>query len=175
MDKNRKREMKWDQVYSYLGLRDEDDWYKCFYCGLPASSVDHQPPLSVISSMVTAGEPFEAVRIPACLECNSLLSNYKTFTVAERFDLAKNKLRKKYRKELKIAGTWAEEDLAEFGRALRSMIKASMILGNEAQGRILYPGHALEPMLSYWQDFTLCRECGEYFEGRECPRCGGSL
>jgi len=160
-------------LYANLAVVNPSDRWKCFYCGQEGGTVDHQPPISTIGSMVTGGMAFECVLVPSCSHCNQLLGNLPTITLSERFEELKNRLRTKYHKELQIQGQWTMEEILELGHSLRGMILGSVQLGQLAEERILYPGHRIKPDPERWQDGLMheCVECGAVLHGPVCPSC----
>jgi hypothetical protein len=170
----RKRNMElFGSLYADMALHDPSDKWKCFYCGQDGGTVDHQPPLSVIEDMVTSGLGFECVKVPACHHCNSLLGQFPSTTLSERFEELKEKLRKKYCKELRIQGQWTIEEILELGPGLRKMVLGSVALGEDAEARILYPGHRLRNQNSFWNDAMMraCPNCGYISYENPCPLC----
>jgi hypothetical protein len=162
---------QYNALYSDLELVDPSDKWFCFYCGQEAGTKDHQPPITKIDTLITKGKPFEAVLIPACLECNSILSDLTTLTVCERTELVKNKLRNKYKKQLRSYALWTEEDIKELGPGLKPMVIASIKLAEETIERINYPGHSLRPTEKYWKYGNECPECGAIYYSEECKEC----
>ena len=175
MDKNRKlSQRKYDSLYENLILLNDSDEQKCFYCGLDATTIDHQPPISVIGSFIDNNEIFEALKIPCCLECNSLLHSTPTKTLYERLDLLKTKLRNKYKEEVKMCGVWDEEEIEDMGFSLKNMVKASIEIGIEAENRILYRGHKIKEIIETWHDsdcIKFCEYCEIYYDDTLCPYC----
>lgn len=85
----------------------------CAYCGVPADTVDHVPPISIRGSLVTLGEtrwPF--IEVPACHECNNLFGDRPPWTVLGRKAEIKKLLRKRYRKYLAIP-EWEDREIME--------------------------------------------------------------
>ena len=74
------REMAFDRYYTQI------DGSDCYYCSRPAESIDHAYPLV---AMARVDDPLtipEEVRVivPACNECNSLLSAQTFLSMSER-------------------------------------------------------------------------------------------
>lgn len=174
----RKQNMKlYNQLYARVRFHDQRDKWRCFYCGQEAGTIDHQPPLSVIGSMVTSGIIFQCVTIPCCFQCNSILGNAQTTTLSERFELLKERLRTKYRKELRLAGQWTLSEILELGPSLRAMVTRSIRLGEDAESRILYPGHRIIHDDAHWNDgqMQICPNCTFVTDEHDCPMCGQKL
>jgi hypothetical protein len=98
----------------------------CVYCGVPADTYDHVPPLSKVHAL--GPEHFEKLSVrfwivPACRECNILLNKVDGDTVGKRKARIKVILRKRYAKYLNC-GHWTREDIEELGYNLRQMIES---------------------------------------------------
>lgn len=111
-----------------------EDWYRvywprrtapyiqCFYCGIPADTQDHQPPISKFQEYRDLClEHGFFVKVPCCRECNSLLGDTPTESLIDRDMLAKNLLMNRYRKTLEV-GDWDAEEIMELGANLRSTV-----------------------------------------------------
>lgn len=121
-------------LYSRFGYRRDDEGsicaeQQCTYCGLRAETQDHVPPLVWVHSL--GSEFFNNAKtllliVPACLECNITLSNYRLFTIKERTRYLLGRYTKKYKRFLR--GTaWTEEELDELGYSLKTKIEAIAI------------------------------------------------
>lgn len=100
----------------------------CYYCGLPASSVDHVVPrafLSAISGVDLSVNRHRILTVPACRECNSLLGASYQGTLEERKAHLKSILKTRYRKLLS-SPPWSEAELEEIGPHLREEIERNM-------------------------------------------------
>ena len=163
----------YQQLYKEWSLVDQSDRFKCYYCGEPASTKDHQPPISVIDRFITSDFGFECVMVPCCTHCNSMLGAYASTTLADRFYELKNRLRDKYKKFFRLAGVWEIEELMELGDSLRSMILASIDIGIEAEKRLFYQGHKINHSVETWctAGFNECDKCGVFYKGNGCPEC----
>jgi hypothetical protein len=168
------------KLYAELPLAFLRDRFRCFYCGQPAGTIDHQPPLDVIASLLTSEMSFECVKVPCCHSCNSHLGSFPSITLSERFEELKNRLRRKYRTELRLQGQWTIDEIMELGDSLRQMVLGSVRLGIDAEERLLYPGHRLvHPEAMSCDGFMReCQTCGLMIEDRQqdvCTECGASL
>jgi hypothetical protein len=100
----------------------------CVYCGDPASSEDHLLPLSYVGQLAPASLERPEIKralvvVPACLACNTMLSCYVGFTVAQKRAELKRRLRRKY---ARLLGTteWGADELTELGPSLRTWVEA---------------------------------------------------
>jgi hypothetical protein len=170
----------YNQLYAELPVTALQDRFRCFYCGQEAGTIDHQPPLAVIGSMVTSGMSFDCVKVPCCHSCNSHLGSFPSITLSERFEELKNRLRAKYRKELRLQGQWTIDEILELGPSLRQMVFGSVRLGIDAEERLLYPGHRLVKPETISREGLMreCERCGLIIEDAEqdtCASCWASL
>jgi hypothetical protein len=96
----------------------------CYYCGVPADSKDHVTPRalkSMIGNEIENPVRSTAFTVSSCRECNSALNCGVYETLTDRKFAAKEHIRKKYGKYLKIP-EWTEDELAELGHSLRSHV-----------------------------------------------------
>lgn len=108
----------------------------CTYCGMPAGSIDHVPPMSARPILVSMGvTKWDFVEVPSCIECNSAIGAKKLWTVRERKQWIKEYLRKKYSRILRLPD-WSEDEIDELGRGLKDHIIASSSLKKLTQGRL---------------------------------------
>lgn len=96
----------------------------CFYCGDPAETVDHVPPLSYVAQwgsdlLITSGISF--LLVESCGECNGLLSNGPESTILDRADLVKEKLAKRYKKLLRLP-EWSQDEIEALGPSMRKYV-----------------------------------------------------
>lgn len=96
----------------------------CGYCGDPANSVDHIPPLSALPAFELSGYFPECIAIPACIDCNVRLGSIPVYTLKKRRRVVLTKLQRKYRNILRKV-VWDESELNELGNSLKSYIEAA--------------------------------------------------
>jgi len=105
----------------------------CYYCGQISDTIDHVVPQSTLLQLATLEDTEitykvlrqRALKVPACRECNCLLSDSLQDTLAERKAFLKKKLRKRYARLLEIP-QWEEGELDELGRNLNDYIRNSI-------------------------------------------------
>jgi 5-methylcytosine-specific restriction endonuclease McrA len=105
----------------------------CYYCGGPASTTDHVIPRSVLRCFDYEADPQahaklikgRRLEVPACHECNTLLGSTYQETLQQRKAFLKSKLRKRYKKVLKLP-TWTAEEIEELGPTLKKSLLASL-------------------------------------------------
>src|ERR1041385_4788807 len=105
--------------------RHEHRTVRCTYCNSPyGDTLDHVVPWSYTHGTKRRGKPGAADnghrRVPACRECNNLLSDALLFTVRERRAYVRQRLRERYG----VPVRWTDEELDELGPTLRSAILA---------------------------------------------------
>jgi hypothetical protein len=100
----------------------------CHYCGRPASDREHVIQKSILRSCAAVSQELvdEVTRnrkliVPSCRECNALLVGTIQFTLAERKQFVKLRLRQKYEKLLAMP-TWSNDELEGIGRHLRGHV-----------------------------------------------------
>ena len=173
--RHRKQDVQqYGQLYKKLDFASPKERWSCFYCNEPMAGYDHQPPITQIGYMLLCGDPFEAYLVPCCSECNSLLSDTVTLTLADRMRELKDRLRKKYRSQMRIAGQWTYDEIKELGHSLRGMVLASAKEGRVAEYRILYPGHGIKEEVEMVDPSAIyvCESCGFVDKNATCPACG---
>lgn len=97
----------------------------CYYCGVPATAVDHTLPLIVYRELLAIGEPPDKRRlivVPSCHECNSLLGDNFFPSLASRKKYVKRRLRSRYRFILRIP-KWQEYEIRALGRNLQDYVR----------------------------------------------------
>lgn len=110
----------------------------CYYCGMPATTIDHVPPRCVRPTLLEMNEqrwPFHEV--DACHECNSIINAEPPWTLAERKKRIKEKLKKKYGRYLRLP-EWSDIQLDEFDdrSILRQHIAEGKILKEATEKRL---------------------------------------
>jgi len=116
------------------------EYWLCVYCGDPADTVEHVPPLSRVSDYEALGIVNELYcKSPACRECNSVAGDSLQDSFMARVEYVKDCLERRYRRYLRLP-EWddAELDEAEFGPVLRSAIVEHNRKAKAARERIEY-------------------------------------
>lgn len=106
----------------------------CIYCGRPGYTQDHLLPRRWSGD---AKRHFVVI-VPACGMCNSLLGDTLTWSITERRELCRARMRRKYRKYLRIPD-WTEEEIAEFDRGMRDFIRDGLMKKREAERVLSWP------------------------------------
>ncbi len=97
--------------------------YYCFYCGDPADTLDHVPPLAemeILDVKKRKKERIPAALVPCCSECNSALGARKLWTVFDRL-LYLESFYDAFFKRQKMM--WTEEEIDELGPSLRESVR----------------------------------------------------
>lgn len=91
----------------------------CTYCGVQASGHDHVPPLSKYEQYrdkcASLNRKITPLKLSCCHECNLLLGPTVTDTLAERFVLIKERIKRKYIGKIDIS------DRIQMGRLSRRL------------------------------------------------------
>jgi hypothetical protein len=156
--KNRKHSLKYNVIYKKFECLNYEDRYRCYYCNEPAATMDHQPPITQVGTVIDVDESFECVLVPCCRECNSLLGATVTTTLEDRMVVVKNKLEKKYKKYINIIEQWKEEEILELGESLRSSVIASINLAKISLNRLAYKGHEVTEECQEVEYCSFCKE-----------------
>lgn len=136
MAKGRRQAESHEYLYQrFGGHRSGDGWLLCFYCGMPADTFDHHPPLSRVDDYRSLGLRYERfVKVPCCRECNTLLGDSMTNSLLGREQLVKSLLRKKYKRFLTDAD-WRQTELDALGKNMRSKVKTALEKRDEIEAR----------------------------------------
>ena len=108
--------------------------FVCIYCGRPADTVDHLLPRGYTGD---AARHYTAV-VPACRWCNSTLGARLTWTITERREIIRQKIRRKYANVLRT-NDFTRAELSEFGPNLRADIETSMRAKKQVQQMLDWP------------------------------------
>lgn len=111
---------------------DTEIWIEpCFYCGMPATTVDHVTPRCyhwalALAKQATDPKAFAVETIPACFECNMLAGRRLFLHKWAKKKYLKERRRKKYARILRMPD-WSPTDIAGIsGYALRQAIIAGL-------------------------------------------------
>ena len=139
--------IKYDYLYETRGNR----YGNCTYCGIPASTLDHVPPISwSASANEDAKKEMNFYKIPSCDECNSALSNLRLFSVMERIHHVHTWLKKKYKKALRMP-YWDEDELKELSSTMIAEVRKAEKQSAWVKSRIMYRPEKELLMLSCYE------------------------
>lgn len=112
-------------------------WEHCLYCGELPNCQDHVIPFSYYSvkERLSNSGSSEGVKVKACMECNSLLSNKYFSNIIDRIEDVKNSIYKRNRKALKNK-SWDDFDLDELNYTLKTKVLSVEIKRRIAKRRI---------------------------------------
>ena len=124
--KNSKKDRKNDHaLYHHLYERHYlEEGYVCMYCGEPADTLDHIPPLSVMRLLDAERRRKDGIvcsLVPCCRECNLVLGGRHLLTVADRLEFLEKHYEKKFDKQESF---WSDDEINELGFSLRNFVKA---------------------------------------------------
>lgn len=111
----------------------------CTYCGVPADTIDHVPPRAYRTYIVNAGlqSKYPFSEVPACHECNSLLSARALWQIKERRHFIAAALTKRYAKYLRIPHR-SDQELAATGTWMRKYIETGCLIRDRTKERITH-------------------------------------
>ena len=116
----------------------------CAYCGMSADTIDHVIPKVVLRSLANSGLEIthkmirnRIVKVPACRECNSLLSDKFFNTFKDKKRHTKISIRRRYKTILAMPH-WDKHELDELGYNLRAYIYQCLTVKEIIHSRLLY-------------------------------------
>ena len=119
---------------------DTNLFWICVYCGMPADTRDHAPPLSRVSDYESFNLEQEFyLLVPCCSSCNSILGDSLQETILQRIEHLKDRLSSRYAKRIK-AQEWDDSEVLELGRNLRSWVAVSSAKDLKIKHRVEYYG-----------------------------------
>lgn len=129
---------KYDHLYQIF-VTHKDNRYVCFYCGLPAPTLDHVPSLNCIEDlrMVHNEEDINYLKVPACSECNSMAGDIPHLDIWERRDFLKERIRQKYKKDINFRD-WYDDELDTLADNLKREVVGRLKLKYEVISRLLF-------------------------------------
>lgn len=127
----RRQSRQWlRQRYSHLYLAIGRTGDPCTYCGLPADTVDHVPPLKalgVYGSEYFYGMGVQPSTLPSCTECNVELSCRSLWWVDDRCAFLVERYKRKYF-DLLDRPSWSQDEINELDGMLRGYVEDSAML-----------------------------------------------
>jgi 5-methylcytosine-specific restriction endonuclease McrA len=78
-------------------LLSKDGFRRCLYCGEPANTREHYPPVSRLADYMALGHDFYVI-FGACSDCNSIAAAELDETIFDRIERIKDKIAKRGRK-----------------------------------------------------------------------------
>ncbi len=125
-------------------MTNESDNY-CYYCGMPASAVDHVIPQSLLRMYDRIADPeiYDALvrrrrlTVPCCHECNCLLGATIQKTIQKRKQYLKERLRRRYKKLLSMPD-WTDSEIEEMGEKMQTYIWDGVNKKNDIRQRLAW-------------------------------------
>ena len=129
------------------------DWlspWRCYYCGDPATTIDHVVPQSLLRRLEALGDPLvtaslvsrsRIMEVDCCRDCNCRLGNRYHATIGERREALKALLRKKHYRLLS-GPLWTASEIYELGPGLQTYVRAMATKRAWIASRIAYVGPA---------------------------------
>lgn len=141
MSRRKQDEGRYSHLYRIVPAeRSEHGWPLCVYCGDPADTTDHVPPISRVEDYRAMGPGREIyLLVKSCRPCNQLIGSDLHADIFERIEAVKYRLKRKMRGN-DSALQWSDEELKKLGKNLRSQVIASMRKIDGLQRRIDYKG-----------------------------------
>jgi hypothetical protein len=120
-----------------MRISDSFGRYDCTYCGMRATCLDHVIPRSFDYAGERTHDTNKQECVPACAECNSLLSNLMYITVADRARFLSDRLQERHR-DLLSAPDWREEEYEELSGRLLHHVKSLQTKKKLVRARVDY-------------------------------------
>lgn len=111
----------------------------CVYCGDPATTIDHVIPVNFASKVRRKkGRPHKrrdlgVPQVPACLDCNAILTDRFLLTVEARREFIATYLSNQLRSNRLTQ--WTEDELQDLGPALQASVRQSIAVRNRLESR----------------------------------------
>lgn len=130
-----------------MARRRPRDAKACYYCGEPATSVDHVIPRKALQMLRTLNDSTvteeilggRVLLVPACRECNSALGATIDLSLLNRRRRAKEHIINKYFQYLNMPN-WSDKEISEKGYSLRQLIIRGQDEKARATNRLRYKG-----------------------------------
>ena len=95
----------------------------CVYCGVPATTIDHFAPLSVVSAVMDLLDTRSGrFMVPACGQCNGIAGPKIFRSVGAKRRYIQGRLLVKYKRVLAMPN-WTEEQIETFGYSMQTFIR----------------------------------------------------
>ncbi len=127
---------KFNHLYK-LFCPNKESRFICFYCGLPAGTVDHVPALNKVEELRAVYDLQHYTKVPSCQECNGVASDEPHVDIFERRKFLKDKLRIRYKKYIKLPD-WEEDEIESLGYSLRMNVESAMSIKYLIAYRLTY-------------------------------------
>ena len=131
-------------LYRLVRAVDHKHFNTCFYCGCIATEYALAPPLKHADFYLETREEADFYKVPACRECFFFLKDDNSALLAQRVNIAKRCLARKYKRAIRIYDVWDHDEINELDYQLKHSVNAGMILGKESTGRIQFAGFNFE-------------------------------
>ncbi len=121
----------------------KDDVVPCYYCGASGDEKDHVIPTAILKKIEAISDlklrnkfiKNRTLIVPACRECNTLLSHSYQKTLDGRKKELKKRLKRKYKKILSMPD-WTKTEIKHLGSTLKQTIQASCDLKDLIKRRL---------------------------------------
>jgi hypothetical protein len=97
------------------------DRYECVYCGEMADTLEHCPPLILVSNEISEEDRENLLLVPACRECNTSLGDRYLLTLQDRAEWLVSFYKRKYKKFNRTVA-WEEDEIDELDGGLKKFV-----------------------------------------------------
>ena len=111
------------KTYNHLYERHFSSKPGCFYCGEPAGTIDHCPPITLCETKNQqwfAEKKIKFYKVICCFDCNKKLGDKQLLTLHERANFILTKLENKTDKLV----MWSIDELEEMSKMFKKMIES---------------------------------------------------
>lgn len=132
----------------------------CTYCGRLADTMDHAVPRHLMERAEEIGYRPQRRKflVPACHECNTALGGRIHLTLAERRQDAKEAIRRRYERALRMPH-WTETELAQLSLSLQREIRMTQRVREETERRLAwYPSACVDDGTDVFELYRLATE-----------------
>lgn len=119
---------------------------RCYYCGEPATGVDHTVPQVLLRRLQDLGDEYvnnvlahwnRRFTVPCCIGCNSLLGAEYHNSLRERKAALKRKPQRRFKKLLAIP-SWTDSELGRLDPMLRNYVLSQLVQQEVVRRRLAY-------------------------------------
>lgn len=129
-------------LYTYVGIYGHD---VCVYCGELADTIDHLLCVSYVANLLSINVHAvdrvrsSCIKVPACVECNSLLGDFIAYTLEDKRAELKKRLRVKY-KRLLNGKPWTQDEIDDGHKGrLRQYLQGNKNKRGRVELRLQFP------------------------------------
>ena len=112
----------------------------CYYCGDPASTIDHVPPLDFVDAYGSdhcVRYDIDMVKVPSCSECNRHLGNRPLLTLRDRAEFIYDDISRTYKRIIELPD-WTADEIDGMGDGMRGTIEEEQVKKQWVESRLTF-------------------------------------